>query len=229
MRVTLNPIYAARYALRRLCYASLRTLHYFYLVAMRDHSLFVYVPQYSVLVCRKHRCAIYGLDEHLKRHHPHTPISQRRELLTLYEHLHRVPPADVTLPAPHGPPIDALQPAQDAFLCICSSTSSSHSNSDANSAVCSFISTSRAKMRQHINQQHQVKLTRWSSTAAASYAEHAAQLWQPVKVQTFFRERRYVRYFVVQEDAQEQQSDRQQADDKQGDEQQSNEQQSDYK
>ena len=46
-------------------------------------------------------------------------------------------------------------------------------------------------------------------------------------MQTFFRERRYVRSFVVQEEVQEQQSDKQQDDDKQGDKQQSNEQQSD--
>jgi hypothetical protein len=50
---------------------------------------------------------------------------------------------------------------------------------------------------------------RWSSPAAASHEEHAAQLWQPVKVQTFFHERRYVLYFIVQENAQEQQADEQ--------------------
>jgi hypothetical protein len=55
-------------------------------------------------------------------------------------------------------------------------------------------------MRQHVNQQHHVKLTRRSSPAAASYEEHAAQLWKLVKVQSFSRERRYVRYFVVQEE-----------------------------
>jgi hypothetical protein len=59
-------------------------------------------------------------------------------------------------------------------------------------------------MRKHVNQQHSVKLSRWSTPSAASYAEHAAQLWRPVKVQTFFQERRYVRYFVVQEQEQEQ-------------------------
>jgi hypothetical protein len=64
-------------------------------------------------------------------------------------------------------------------------------------------------MRQHVNQQHHVKLTRWSSPAAASYGEHAAQLWKPVKVQTFFSERRYVRYFVVQEEEAEEEQQQQ--------------------
>jgi hypothetical protein len=52
------------------------------------------------------------------------------------------------------------------------------------------------------------------------YGDHAAQLWQPVKVQTFFRERRYVRYFIVQE--QKEQGEQQQQDapeQQQGDEQ----------
>jgi hypothetical protein len=53
-------------------------------------------------------------------------------------------------------------------------------------------------MRKHINQHYSVKLTCRSSPAATSYGEHAARLWRPVKVQFFFRERRYVRYFIVQ-------------------------------
>ena len=88
-------------------------------------------------------------------------------------------------------------------------------------------------MRQHVNQQHCVKLTRWSSPATASYKENAAQLWQPVKVQTFFRERRYVRYFVVQaeekEDEEEQQEEQEQGEQQQNDEQQESERQGDYK
>ncbi|KAF2022950.1 hypothetical protein EK21DRAFT_119233 [Setomelanomma holmii] len=87
-------------------------------------------------------------------------------------------------------------------------------------------------MRKHTNQQHTVKLTRWSSAAAALYQDHAVQLWQPVKVQTFFRERRYVRYFVVQEEEQGQQQNQeqqQQQQQQQSDERQESEQQSNYK
>ena len=149
---------------------STRVSIYYYLAAMCDDALFIYLPLYRVLVCRQHRCAVYGLHEHLKRHHPNTPTCQRKELIASYEHLHRVPPADVTQPAPYGPPLDALQPAQDAFLC------SSNSKRDAARAACGFISTSRAKMRQHVNQQQHVKLMRWSSPTAVSYQEHAAKL-----------------------------------------------------
>jgi hypothetical protein len=58
-------------------------------------------------------------------------------------------------------------------------------------------------MQQHLNQQHSIKLTRWTSLSATSYSNHAAQLWKPVKAQTFFRERRYLRYFVVQQQQEE--------------------------
>jgi hypothetical protein len=120
---------------------------------MSSEGIFARFALYGVLVCREHRCAVYGLDEHLKRHHSNTPILKRRELLALYEDFHRLPPAEVAQPAPYGPLIDALGPAQDAFLCRSSSSSSgsSSNNRDRNSAVCNFISTSCVKMRQHVN------------------------------------------------------------------------------
>jgi FtsZ-interacting cell division protein YlmF len=83
-------------------------------------------------------------------------------------------------------------------------------------------------MRKHINQQHSVKLTRWLSPATALYEEHAARLWQPVKVQTFFRERRYVRYFVVQAEEEEDEEEQQVQEQQQG-KQQESERQGDYK
>jgi hypothetical protein len=48
-------------------------------------------------------------------------------------------------------------------------------------------------------------------------------------VQTFFCKRRYVRYFVMQEDTQAQQGNEQQGDEQQSDKQQGDEQQSNFK
>ncbi|KAF2820467.1 hypothetical protein CC86DRAFT_113447 [Ophiobolus disseminans] len=123
---------------------------------MQGESAFAYMALYSVLVCRKHGCAIYGLDEHLKRHH-HMSAAERRALLAAYKDCNVLPLAEVTQPMPCSAPIDELGPAQDAFLC------SSSSGGGGGSAACGFISTSRAKMQQHVNQQHHTKLTRWSS------------------------------------------------------------------
>ena len=54
------------------------------LQSQEKESMFAYLAVHSVLVCRKHCCAIYGLDEHLKRHHS-MPAEERRALLTAYE------------------------------------------------------------------------------------------------------------------------------------------------
>lgn len=143
---------------------------------------------------------MYGLDEHLKRHHK-LPIVKRRALLVEYEGLSLSLPSQMLLPEPYSAPIQELGAAQNAYL-SCQPTQQRKSRSES----CNYIPTSRLQMQQHENQQHSVKLSRWSTPLAPSYAEHAAQLWRPVKVQTFFQERRYVRYFIVQETEQPQPS-----------------------
>ncbi|KAF2830272.1 hypothetical protein CC86DRAFT_182769 [Ophiobolus disseminans] len=99
-------------------------------------AIFTLYPAYSVLLCREHCCAVYGLDRHLKKHH-HMPAPQRRELLALYEGLPLLPPGKVAQPAPYSSPIDALGPAQDAFLCCC--TSGSSSSSSSSSTIAQFV------------------------------------------------------------------------------------------
>jgi hypothetical protein len=101
--------------------------------------MFTRYPSYQVLICCQHCCAVYGLDKYLERHHA-MPAAERRALLAAYEDSDLLPPAEVGLPLPYSYPIDKLGPAQDAFLC-CSSSSSG----DGDSAVCSYISTSRVK------------------------------------------------------------------------------------
>jgi hypothetical protein len=160
--------------------------------------MFIYLSSYNILVCRVHQYAIYNVEEHLKRHHS-LPIQKRRELLASYSHLALLPPSQVSMPALSSAPFAELRRPQDAWLCCYCYSSSTEPASQ-------FISTSRSWMQKHLNQQHSIKLSRWSTPSAASYAEHAAQLWKPVKVQTFFQERRYVRYFTVQEQQQQEQS-----------------------
>jgi hypothetical protein len=164
-----------------------------------------YLPTYRVLICNEHQYAICSLDEHLKRYHK-LPINERRELQKRYSSYTLQPPADVRVPEPYSAPIQELGIPQDAFHCCCQ-------------ASCSFISTSQSRIKKHINQQHNIQLTRWSTALAVSYAEHTAQLWQPVRVQTFFRKKRYLRYFIVQEQ-QPEQPEQQQRETGQADQQQ---------
>jgi hypothetical protein len=64
--------------------------------------MFAYLAVHSVLVCCEHRCAIYGLDEHLKRHHS-MPAEERRALLAAYEDFNVLPLAEVIQPTPYSP------------------------------------------------------------------------------------------------------------------------------
>jgi hypothetical protein len=160
--------------------------------------MLTYLPTYHVLICCDHRYAVYGLNEHLKRHHK-LPAHTRRELLAAYHHLYLLPPNQVPIPEHNSAPLLELGKPVDAFACCYQLATSSTSSSRA----CTYISISRKQMQQHLNQQHSIKLTRWTSLSATSYSNHAAQLWKPVKAQTFFRERRYLRYFVVQQQQEE--------------------------
>lgn len=157
-------------------------------------TMLTYLSTYNILICREHQRAIYGVDEHFKRYHK-LPLEDRKVLLNAYSSLSLLSPDQVPLPAPYGPPLPELGAPEDALICC--------------DIGCRFISTSRKWMQQHVNQQHKIKLTRWSTTLATSYAKHVTQLWKPVKVQTFFRETKYQRYFIVQEQQQEQQHRRQ--------------------
>lgn len=168
--------------------------------------MLTYLPSYHVLICNHHHCAVHGLDKHFKELHK-LPAYARRDLLAPYHHLPLLPPDKVPTPEHNSAPLPELGTPADTLACCYRSatTSLSSSSSSSSGAACTFISTSRRKMQQHLNQQHNVKLTRWTSLSAPSYDHHAAQLWRPVKVQTFFRSRRYIRYFIVQEQEQQQQ------------------------
>jgi hypothetical protein len=93
---------------------------------------------YRVLICREHRCAVYGIDKHLKQHHSMT-AAERRALITSYKDSDVLPPAEVAQPAPYGPPIDALGPAQDAFLCRSSSSSGGGGGGSSNTVQVGLV------------------------------------------------------------------------------------------
>jgi hypothetical protein len=114
----------------------------------------------------------------------------------LYSRLALSLPERVPAPELYGRLVAELRAPQDAFLC-CQGKRTAREGG-VGSSSCSFLTTNRSNMQKHTNQQHSVHLSRWSTPSAPSYAAHAEQLWEPVKVQTFFTERRYVRYFIVQ-------------------------------
>jgi hypothetical protein len=159
---SIQPTRAPLLSLRHWALLATRLL---YPLPSQEESMFAYFALYSVLVCCEDCCALYGLDGHLKRYHS-MPPAERGALLAAYEDFNVLTPAKVPQPTPCDPPIDALGPAQDAFLCR-----SSTRDRESNSADCSFITTSRTKM-----QQHSVKLTRWSSATTRLAISQFSQL-----------------------------------------------------
>jgi hypothetical protein len=131
--------------------------------------MFTYLPAYRVLICVEHQHAVYGLDEHLKRHHS-LPAARRKELRAAYAGLAIDAPTQLSLPAPNSAPIAELGRAQDAFLCCQQGKEDAGAGAGAGAAgasafiqqrrSCSYITTNRQEMRKHTNQQHSVKLTR---------------------------------------------------------------------
>jgi hypothetical protein len=65
--------------------------------------MFTYLPAYRVLICVEHYHAVYGLDEHLKRHYS-LLAARRRELRAAYAGLAINAPKHVTLLASGSAP-----------------------------------------------------------------------------------------------------------------------------
>jgi hypothetical protein len=120
--------------------------------------MFTYLPAYRVLICVEHQHAVYGLDEHLKRHQG-LPAARRKELRAAYAGLAIDAPTQLSLPAHNSAPIAELGRAQDAFLCCQQEKEEAGAGAGAAAAVqqrrsCSYITTNRLEMRKHTNQQH---------------------------------------------------------------------------
>jgi hypothetical protein len=63
--------------------------------------MLTYLPVYCVLGCKEHQRALYGVDEHLKRHHK-LLLRKRRELLSAYSSLSLLSPAQGPPQSPTG-------------------------------------------------------------------------------------------------------------------------------
>ena len=133
---------------------------------------FYYEPNYKVLICKKHKRAVKGLDTHLREAHRLTK-KERRPLVDRFATLTLAKPNGVVIPPKNGPPFEVLGDPVLAYQCN----------------NCSQISTNRKTMRGHCNPKHQ-----WR------YSEETPVHWAEVKVQSFF-EGFYQRYFIVQDES----------------------------
>jgi superfamily II DNA helicase RecQ len=135
--------------------------------------VFTYLQSYQILVCTHHRCqyAVPNLSRHLRESHP-ISLSARNEIITTYRNLQLVRPNQVRSPLAEIPPFQCLGSPIDGFTCV--------------EDDCNFLCASRDSARQHANKQHHWRASKREPTH-----------WQSVKVQTFFKRRDLIRYFIV--------------------------------
>jgi len=92
-----------------------------------------------VLICKKHKQAVKGLERHLKDAHGLRKRKERQPLVNHYAELTLAKPEDVATPPTNRPLFKSLRHPQRAYQC----------NS------CSYISTSHKAIRGHYNKKHQ--------------------------------------------------------------------------
>lgn len=104
--------------------------------------MLTYLPAYHVLICTYHHCAVYGLDEHLKRLYK-LPAHARRDLLVPYYHLPLLLPEQVSILEHNSLPLPELGMPEDAFACCYRPPAAASSTSAGGcNAACTYITTS---------------------------------------------------------------------------------------
>lgn len=137
---------------------------------IEDHLL--YLQRYGVLVCREHATGISNLSVHLRNHHA-VPAKERKAVV---EHCqsrwHIKKPEQVELPQPMGPPFKALGEPLQGYQCA--------------EEGCGKLTVSVDQLRMHCNDKHEI-----------SWRGGTQTLYRTVSMQAFFKERRHMRYFIV--------------------------------
>jgi hypothetical protein len=133
---------------------------------------FQYDPEYKVLICKKCKHVITGLETHLEDAHG-LKKKERRPLLDRYNPLFLLKPEDVHTPLSNRPPFEALGDPIPAFQCL----------------DCNHISINRKSMRGHYNKAHE-----WR------YSKEDPMHWTEVHVQTFFL-KFHQQYFIIWKEA----------------------------
>lgn len=131
---------------------------------------FQYLREYRLIVCREHGYALRNLDRHLLEYHVY-PRTVRKAIAQRFSGVPRVAPENAPLPKAYGPPIEAIEPPRQGFLC--------------DEEDCGFISISRTRIAQHCNGHG------WRSTRGER--EHWADVW----VQSFCSKSGRQRWFTV--------------------------------
>jgi hypothetical protein len=128
---------------------------------------FEYIPEYKVLICRKHKYAVKGLDRHLKDAHGLRKKGDRQPILDKYSSLVLLEPKDVPSPPDNCLPFEALGNPYDIWQC----------------SECNERSSNYKTMRGHCNTRHHWQVTKEDPT---HWTVHKGQTFFGVGYQRFF-------------------------------------------
>lgn len=96
------------------------------------NTVFCFLAEYSVLVCKQHCTGVVDLDRHLREQHG-TPITQRQQIVNYFLQCCTVAPSAIELPEQPAAVIQELGAPLDGLKC----------------RVCSFITVNPGNMKKH--------------------------------------------------------------------------------
>jgi len=79
-------------------------------------TVFCFLSEYSVLVCKQHGTGVINLDRHLREQHG-APIAVRRQVVDYFSRYTIIDLKDIELPAQPASPIQELSTPLDALAC----------------------------------------------------------------------------------------------------------------
>lgn len=132
-------------------------------------NVFCFLPEFRVLVCRYHCTGVVNLNKHLSEQHA-TCAAVRKEIVQRFAQYERVDPKAVELPEQPASPLAELGAPLDGLCC----------------KTCQFLTVNTSVLRIHLKKKHKQV---WKSQ------KH--ELFQSVKVQTFFSSGGLQKYFIV--------------------------------
>lgn len=132
-------------------------------------DVFCFLEDFKVFVCKQHHTAVMNLDRHMLQYHK-VPASVRRQVVDCFRRLEPVDPSKIKLPKEPTQAIEQLGKPLAGLEC----------------RACGYITVSKDQIRMHCNRDHQL-----------AWLGDKSQLYNSVKVQSFFRTGGLQKYFIV--------------------------------
>lgn len=132
-------------------------------------DILCFLEDFSVVVCKQHCTAIVNINTHLKEHHA-TTARLRKQVVEHFKNFSRISTSAIQLPEQPAYPITELGAPLDGLKC----------------RTCDFITVNVNVIRMHCKKSHQ-----------QTWTGRVSNLFEDVKVQTFFRTGGLQKYFIV--------------------------------